>query len=69
MNTRGIFVLLVIRVLTACIWWWYRSDKPEVISGSANQRQCKFLPLFGLFLLVLSAPVLAIDTESSGFAN
>jgi hypothetical protein len=28
MNTRGIFVLLVICVLTTCVWWWYRSDKP-----------------------------------------
>ena len=69
MNIRGIFVLLAIRVLTACIWWWHPSDKSEVMRSSSSVRQCKFLPLFSLFLLVLSAPVLAIDTESSGFAN
>ena len=37
-----------------------------MISGSANQRQCKFLPLFGLFLLVLSAPVFSLDSDNDG---
>ena len=36
MNTRGIFVLLVIRVLTTCIWWWYRSDKPSDVVVDDN---------------------------------
>ena len=69
MNTRGIFVILFSRVLTACIWWWHPSDKSEVMRSSSSPRQCKFLPLFNLFLLVLSAPVLAIDSDNDGLPD
>ena len=36
MNTRGIFVLLVLCVLTTCIWWWYRPDKPSDVVVDDN---------------------------------
>ena len=36
MNTRGIFVLLVLCVLITCIWWWYHSDKPSDVGADDN---------------------------------
>ena len=44
-------------------------DKPEVMRSSSSHWQCKFLPLFSLFLLVLSTPVLAIDTDNDGLPD
>ena len=36
MKTRGIFFLLAICVLTICIWWWHRSDKPSDVVADDN---------------------------------
>ena len=36
MNARGVFVLLVLCVLTTSIWWWYRSDKPSDVVADDN---------------------------------
>ena len=49
--------------------YYHALVKPEVISCSAGQRKSKFFPLFSLFLLVLSAPVLAIDTDNDGLPD
>ncbi len=49
--------------------YYYTPDKPEVIIYSTNQWQCKLLRLVGLFLLVLSASALAIDTDHDGLPD